>query len=124
MKNLNLIKEELSQFYGGGQLYRGMIKRSLYSEGVKHLLEEAKAYWMYDIIQTEVFDKLRKQNQLDTFYFKMKAEKGKAVLSLVNYKNELLWSKEIGFTTFPDGEIELVCGWDGSQMITCLHNEN
>lgn len=126
MKNLNLIKHELNQYYGCIQPFHGMNKNSIYTDGIKHLLEEAECYWLYDIIQFEIYDLLRRKNVLDVFYFTISVKKDSDVaeLFLRDYKKDVIWAKKIDYTDFPYGELEFVVGWDGERLTTCLHSEN
>ena len=61
---------------------------------------------------------------LDTFNFKIISAEDEAKLTLQDYTGQLIWSRDIEYTDFPTGEIDLVCGWDGNKMITCLPSEN
>lgn len=123
--NINQLSAELMQYYGSENLYHNFLNlNSRYTDGVKAYLELAKAYWLYDIIQTEVFNVLKKKDTPDAYYFKIVAKQGKAYLYLKDYKEVMLWEKKIDFTTHIDGEVFLECGWDGKTMITCLPSEN
>ena len=125
MKNLNQIKHELNGFYGTNQFYHGMFKKSVYTDGVQHLLKEAQCYWLYQVIETEILSYFLQRNPLyDTYTFKIESKETKAVLTLSDYQGEILWTKPISFTTFPDGELSLVVGWDGQRIITSLIQEN
>ena len=131
MENLNLIKDKLKQYYGSDKMYTGLVKRSVYSDGMKALIDLAACYWLYDIIQTEVLDVLKKKNVPDTYYFTITSADTKCTLTLSDYNNEELWNREIGFTTFPDGTMNLHIGYGdhgpvthGIGIITCLPSEN
>ena len=126
MKNLNLIKTELAGFYGTSQFYRRFNPNSVYTDGIKHLLSEADAQWLYDIIETTVFLKLKSHNIPDNYYLQISVKKDsdKMDMKLVDYKGNVLWKRHIDYTDFPYGDIELVCGWDGIRLTTCLHSEN
>lgn len=123
MKNLNNIKIKLAQHYGSQTFFKGFVKESVYTEGVKELLETAQCYWLYDIIQTEIFALLKNKN-LDTYYFTITSKDSEAKLILKDYKSEIIYEKGIPFTDFPEGSLDLVLGFDGHYLITCLPSEN
>jgi hypothetical protein len=123
----NTIKEiDLGQFYGTENFYHGIIKDSVYTDGVKHFIspKEGNCYWLYDIIQFSVFLKLKSLNVPDTYYFTLKIKDTKAEVVLEDYQGEVLYKQSIPFTDSPTGEIKLICGWDGEKLITCLTSEN
>jgi len=124
MNTLNGIKAELSQFYGTNQYYKGLNGRAIYTDGIKELLNLAECYWLYDIIQTEVFGALVTKTP-DTFYLKLNkpADTNGMNLILEDWAGAVIWKKEIGLTTFPAGEMTLCCGFDGQHLITCLMSE-
>ena len=125
-KNLNLIKSELQQFCGTDQMYFGINKNSIYTDGFKYFIapEQAGAYWFYDIIQTEVYDTLKKHGKLDVFYLTLDTKNEACDIILKDYKNKVLFKRHIGYTDAPSGEITFICGWDGDKLTTCLISEN
>ena len=131
METLNKIKENLRQHFGSETMYTGMVKNSAYSEGVKNLMEQASCYWIYDIIQTECREALRLHDVADTYYFKIVSKDNEANLTLTSYRGKVLFDRHIGFTTFPEGEMNLIVGYgdygpvvNGVGIITCLPSEN
>jgi len=123
---MSSLKAHLQGHIGTINWYRDMFNpKSLYTDGVKDLLETAACYWLYDIIKTEVYDVLRKKNVADTYYFQIVVDENmRASMTLADYQSEVLWEREIAFTTFPEGTFDLICGWDGDKLITCLPSEN
>jgi hypothetical protein len=59
------LKSNLNRFYGSDVWYRhGLNRNMLYTEGVQYFAENAGghgAYWLLDIIATEVFPLLKKE---------------------------------------------------------------
>lgn len=126
MKTMNLLKSELKQFYGTEKYYHTLVKKSLYTDGMKYFLENAGthgAYWLYDIIQTEIFALLKQKNP-DTYYLKVTIADNEANILLSDYRSNKLFNRHIDFTDLPTGEIEFHVGYDGEHLITCLPSEN
>lgn len=126
MKNLNQIKFELQQFSGTNQFYKRMFDRSVYTDGIKHLLEQAECHWLYDIIESEILTLFLKDHLLipDIYYLKIFSKESKGRLELKDYSGKVIFEKNIPFTTFPEGHITINIGWDGERLITCLQQEN
>jgi uncharacterized protein YggL (DUF469 family) len=53
--------EDLQQFIGGGDQYRH-ISGLLYTEGVRYVAEEGKAYWLIDAIASYQRDRRLREN--------------------------------------------------------------
>ena len=123
MKSMNEINAELSHCSGTEQYYHGLNKRSIYTDGAQALFELAGAYWLYDIIQTKIWDVLRKKAP-ETYTFTITSENGKADLVLKDYLENILWKRHINYTDFPEGSKDLIVGFDGERIITCLLSEN
>ena len=120
---LNAIKEKLHAFYGTEHYYKGIVPNCLYTDGFKAYMEMAACFWLFDIIQTECFDVIRKLRP-DTHYFTIEVNKEKAHLHLKDYQDNLLWERKIDFTTHPEGNISFPFGFDGEIGVICLHSEN
>lgn len=124
MKTLNAIKADLSQHYGSETFTRhAILKNCIASEGAMDYFEQAECFWLWDIIATECHAIIM-ELEPDVHYFKIVSKDGQADLTLDNYEDTRLWDRHIGFTTHPEGEMELVVGWDGSRTTICLHSEN
>jgi hypothetical protein len=123
MDNIDKIKSELEQHYGSQTYYKGFVSKSIYTDGIKDLLEKAQCYWLYDIIQTEIFALLKNKNP-DIYYFKITSKSSEAKLILKDYKSDVIYEREIPFTDFPEGSLDLVIGFDGQYLTTCLPSEN
>ena len=123
MKSMNEINAEHSNCSGTGKYYNGLNKRSIYTDGAQALFELAGAYWLYDIIQTKIWDVLRKKAP-ETYTFTITSENGKADLVLKDYLENILWKRHINYTDFPEGSKDLIVGFDGERIITCLLSEN
>lgn len=128
-ETLPQVMRELRGHIGSIQSFYQINKGSTYTEGFKEFKELAQCHWLYDIMETEVWQVLKKLDKLDVFYFKVECQDeaggGRTVdLSLSDYRGKKLWSRHIDFTTLPTGEETFICGWDGVKMTTCLVQEN
>jgi hypothetical protein len=122
--NLNMIKSKIAHASGTGNFYHGMNKGSVYTDGVKEFLKLAECQWLYDIIQSEVHIILRMKIP-DTYYFRITVNSdSEATLELTDYNGDDLWKREIPYTDFPEGSMDLITGWDGERLTTCLPSEN
>jgi len=53
------------------------------------------------------------------------AQDAEAVIEMKNYRDDILYKKEIGFTTHPDGEMTFKVGYNGqNRSIMCLLSED
>lgn len=124
MKTLNAIKADLGQHYGSETFTRhGLVKNCIATEGAMDYFKQAECFWLWDIIATECHMVIKKLEP-DVHYFKIVSKDGEADLTLKGYRDNLLWERHIGFTSHPEGEMELVVGWDGSRTTISLYSEN
>lgn len=124
MNTLNAIKANLKHHYGSDNFtLHSISKASIASEGALDYFQQAECFWLWDIIATEVLTAV-KSNREDTYYFKIISKDCEAELTLHDYRGNLLWNRKIGFTTHPDGEMDLIVGWNGVHSIICLRSEN
>lgn len=120
--NINLIKEELNQFYGSEQFYHSNNKRAVYTEGARAYFKMG-TYWLNDIIEFELF-KIMITQIPDIYYLTFEIEDSKGKLILKDYQDQTIWTKEIPWTDHPEGSIKLYIGFDGYRVTTCLPSEN
>jgi len=124
MENLNEIKFKLKQHFGSETFYaHWFVKSAVHTEGAKDYFDQAACWWLWDIIATECHNAIKNLDP-DIHYFKIVVADDEAKLTLHDYQKELLWSRDIGFTTHPEGEMDLIVGWDGQRSTTCLVSEN
>ena len=100
------LKSELSQFTGTERYYRHSLVRTVtYTDGVKHFADAAGAYWLLDILATELTGHVRTN---EIIFITATSKDGKATLTAVRDKGEPpLWTKNIEFTDLPEGEWDL-----------------
>jgi len=124
MKTLNAIKSDLKQHYGSETFTRHvLVRNSVAREGAMDYFEQAECFWLWDIIATECHNAI-KVLEPDVHYFKLVSKDDEADLTLHGYGDNLIWSRHIGYTSHPEGEMELIVGWDGFRSTTCLTSEN
>lgn len=112
-------------------LFRGFI----YTDGAKEVAELCGAYWLLDKLGAEVAPLLlRKVNEgeLALAFLHMTVQGRKAFLRVSGHGDETLWSTDIGYTDFPEGEwqhlFEIGPGtWRGetcTAVTACLRSEH
>ena len=110
----------------------GMLKWFVYSDGARDLAEAAGAYWLLDIIATEVAAVMRRlitsPAGVGTTYLEMTvAENDSAVLRLTIADNAPpAWEKRITYTDFPHGHWVLfeLGDFNGQGVIAILPSEH
>lgn len=106
VKGTNMDTQELqsllSGFYGTEQWYRHpLVRECLYTDGVKAFAEAAGAYWLLDILATEVWP-LQAQESFLNIIFKVTEDKG--VITVDDGNDNEVWSRVIDHTDCPAGE--------------------
>lgn len=97
---------DLAQFTGTETWYRhGMIRSIVFTDGVKHVADQAGAYWLIDEM---VFNQMRPKVRREPFQVwtltRNKTGNG-ARLSCSDGNGNKLFSKLISYTDFPDPTI-------------------
>lgn len=125
IQNMNLLKQQLRQHSGGsGLYYHSLTPRCNYTIGMKDYFTKAECWWLHDILATEFHNALVKNKVNDSYYVTIRVADAKAIVSMENYCDEIIYTRTVDFTTHPTGEFEFVMAWDGKRSILCLHNEN
>ncbi len=104
MENPIELKEALQQFIGTDEWTRHTLNREmLLTDGVRFFAENAGggAYWLTDIIATEVFPLL---GQEAFIHIKMIVADEAAVIIGDDGNDNTLWQQRIEFTDCPQGE--------------------
>lgn len=119
MTTSDKLKAVMDQFYGGsdGRYRHWANRRFIYTEGIKAMAEEAGAFWLLDIVATEVAPLcLKRWQDLDdpTSFLKFQVKADQIVIALIRDTGELpLWSRSLNFTDFPEGEWTFELAIDG-----------
>jgi hypothetical protein len=98
MKNI-----DLSQFYGTEHYYQtfAFTPKLVHTDGVQYFAEQAGAFWLLDVIATEVYP-LIKQNPFMVLTMTVNDKKAKLVVD--DGDANWIYQKNIDFTDCPDGE--------------------
>jgi hypothetical protein len=98
------LKSNLAHFYGSDVWYRhGLNRNMLYTEGVQYFAETAGgggAYWLLDIIATEVFPLLKNEPFI---YIQACVDKNTCHLFAEDGNDKALWLKTIDYTDLQEG---------------------
>lgn len=110
MKDTQTLRSELRQFSGSENWYRhGLVRRILFTDGVKYLADEAGAYWLLDeIALAQQFDKAVAAEEFQLWKLNVKADHT-AVLACEDGNGKTVLRKELEFTDFPLEEISFYC---------------
>jgi len=125
------LNNDLIQFSGSDVCYRHLLnKRVLYSEGVRHLAQEAQAYWLIDAIAsyfgTSVMRKaIKKDDRLSSLQFwYLNCQNNHGTLTMVAYSGEKpAIIQEISYTDFPLDIISIWAAFDGRYWLLFLPSE-
>lgn len=130
----NELKSAIDGYYGGseGRTRHWANRRLIYTDGVKAVAEAAGAYWLLDIVATEVAPiclRMWEDDSEHTTFFKMTVLNSKAKMWLERDTDEpRLWKRDLDFTTFPDGEwvfyLMMDAGLDRPVLVMLLPQEN
>lgn len=114
----------LSQFYGTENLYRfSLISKSVITDGCKYLADHAKAYWLFDAIDSHLITKkLHKESHF--FVVKFTKNNNSSGELLLDDGNGLIFAiQKIPFTDFPLEAIQLYSVWNGEFWTHMLTSE-
>jgi len=97
------IKDDLQLFTGSEKLYRFIFFHNLfYTEGVRYIQNECKAYWLIYVI---VYNCTRKLAPLEFFRIKFTVNNNYGVLSFDDGNGNILATVDFPNTDFPLDEI-------------------
>jgi len=105
-KQIQLL-QELKQFSGSEQFYRNpLFQKFVYTEGVKHLAEQAGAYWLIDHIFSNQYDLYLSVEEFQVWKITVQ-EDDSASIQVEDGNGRMIKTYELGFTDFPLHEFEL-----------------
>ena len=108
--NTNELKNLMNEYSGGsdGRTRHMFNRRFIMTQGVMAVAEAAGAFWLLDIIATEVAPICMaawKNGQEYMHFLRMSVANDKAFIWLERDEGEPhLWERQIGYTDFPAGE--------------------
>ena len=99
---------ELSQFTGSETFYyHPLFRKFVYTEGVRHLAENAGAYWFLEYIFSKQEMKAIAQEEFQVWTIKVNQQEHRAAVSLEDGDTNEVCRFLIPFTDFPLDEISL-----------------
>lgn len=104
-----LDESELANLTGSEQWYRHWLGKSLYTDGAKHVADQAGAYWLLDEIAISQTRPKVKAEEFQVWTLKVDVEKHKAMLTCDDGNGNVVFTKRIDYTDFPLAEIKFYC---------------
>ena len=94
---------DLSQFYGTEHYHKTFLfnPKLVHTDGVQYFADQAGAFWLLDIIATEVYP-LTKKNPFLVITMTVADKKAKLVVD--DGDDNWIYQRNIDFTDCPDGE--------------------
>jgi hypothetical protein len=104
-----LSEHVLSQFTGSEHWYRhGLVRNILYTDGAKHIADNAEAYWLLDEIAfAQRFEEAVKREEFQVWKLEVDLQKCTGELTCGDGDGRIVYSKTLTFTDFPVSRIEL-----------------
>jgi hypothetical protein len=93
------LRSDLRQFIGTEAWHRHWTKRLLYTDGVEFFCEQARAFWLLDVISTEV---VSLQDRSPFLFIEFDVAKDHGELRVTDGNDHLLWKKQV-WTDCPVG---------------------
>lgn len=110
----------MDQFYGGsdGRTRHPFNRKFIYTDGVKAVADEAGAYWLLDIVATEVAQICMRewdQRENSMTFLRVLVTKGSTAKIWLerDTDDEVFWTRDLEFTDFPEGDWMFYMGIDG-----------
>lgn len=96
------LRTELAQYYGTEHYYKHQLSKSMvYTDGARAFAQLAEAYWLLDIIATEIAPLLKTEDFLS---IEVMVAKDKARIHVDDGNQAMLYKKSISYTDCPAGE--------------------
>jgi hypothetical protein len=103
-KTLN--EADLAGFTGTEQWYRHWLGKSLYTDGVRFVAEQAGAYWLVDEMAISQTRPKVKAEEFQVWTLRTDLEKRSAVLTCDDGNGNIVFTKKIDYTDFPLAEVK------------------
>jgi hypothetical protein len=119
LRNLN---DRFSHFIGTENYYLHFSRGFLFTDGVKVVADQFKAYWLIDVIASY---QIRKEVRLKLFQiWTIASARGKANVEMQpDIDQPVLVKQQIPFTDFPEGKLIMYYIDDGSNRVLLLPSE-
>ncbi len=131
--NENNLELELRHFTGDFVRYRHPFNQVVYTPGVRHLAEQAEAFWLIDAIASwigsthfkEATSKSERIGELHFWHLEVNQEDHSATLYAEEDQGiEPFIVQEIPFTDFPLEKVSIWAGFDGQFWTLYLPSEH
>ncbi len=118
------IQDGLKNFYGT-EFYHPispLFPNTVMTDGVKWLCEQARCYWLMDIIASYQPRCQKDPTLKDIQFWTLKVENSKGIITCERDSNDVAFSQKIPYTDFPMEEIKI---WveRGNYMVAMLPSE-
>jgi hypothetical protein len=114
--------DALHNFTGAQQWFRHyLIKDVLYTEGVKYVADSAVAYWLLD--EMAFFQSIKKVAAEAFQVWSLAVKNNQATLTCDDGNNNVVLSKTIAFTDFPEPGIQFYAEYGGGHCTIMLPSE-
>jgi hypothetical protein len=105
---MSLTEADLRQFTGTENYYRhSLFRKVLYSDGVQYLAEQAAAYWLIDAVAAAQYGEPRVRAEEFQVWKLTVDPTHHARLTCEDGNNNVVYSQDLDFTTFPLATVEL-----------------
>jgi len=96
------LSENLSQFYGTENYYKTFVfnPKLRHTDGVQYFADTAGAFWLLDIIATEIY---RLSAKHDFIAIDLDVNNGKAKITADDGNDHRIFQKNISYTDCPNG---------------------
>ena len=101
-----LTQNDLKQFTGTSCYYRHWLQRFVYTDGVQHVAQAGKAYWLIDAIASHQPEVLKDPMLKEIQFWKLRVNADQtAQLICERDTDEVALTQDIPFTDFPLNEV-------------------
>ena len=108
METQQFTSTELTQFTGTETWYRHpIVRKMLYTDGIRFMMNKAGAYWLIDEIAFQQFHPRVKTEEFQVWILAVNLEASTAALRCEEGNGRVLCSKQIPYTDFPLAEIKI-----------------
>ena len=115
------LERGLNMFSGTEHWYKHFVTGVLYTDGIKYLAEQAKAYWFIDIIASWQHDKKVKKEAFQVWIIRVDGTK--AVVTCEDGNGHVVAKQDIPDTNFPLKELKVYLIDDGEHKVILLTGE-
>ncbi len=108
MEAQQLTLQDLAGFTGTDNWYRhSVVKRILYTDGIRHMMLKAAAYWLIDEIAFQQYHPRVKNEEFQVWTLKVDLNETTGILTCEDGNGRVLCSKQIPYTDFPLAEVKI-----------------